>query len=119
MTRIENSVEINASPDKVWQYIWDLNNLPNYMPIGDVEIKEATDDFIKVCHMSLRRVAPQDVAQQECHNSCSFPSTLSGSGGHSQRWGLHPGPPQRPPAAREPVGYRPLHVAGRRPRGGG
>ena len=50
MTRIENSVEINASPDKVWQYIWDVNNLPNYLPISDVEILEATDNLVKLSH---------------------------------------------------------------------
>lgn len=50
MTRIENSIEINASPDKVWQYIWDANNLPNYLPISGVEILETTDTLVKLRH---------------------------------------------------------------------
>jgi len=50
MTRIENAIEISASPQKVWQYIWELKNLPNYLPISDVEIVEATDDIAKLCH---------------------------------------------------------------------
>ena len=50
MTKIENSIKIGASPSKVWQYIWELGNLPNYMPISDVEILEAKDDVVELCH---------------------------------------------------------------------
>ena len=50
MTRIENNIEINASPQQVWKYIWKLKNLPNYLPLSDVEILEATDDVVKLCH---------------------------------------------------------------------
>ena len=50
MTTIENAIEIGASPPQVWQYIWELKNLPNYLPITDVEIIEATDDIVKLRH---------------------------------------------------------------------
>ena len=50
MTRIENSVAINAGPAQVWQYIWDLNNLPNYLPISDVQIVATKDDVVELCH---------------------------------------------------------------------
>jgi uncharacterized membrane protein len=50
MTRIENSIEIGVSPQQVWQYIWQPNNLPNYLPISDVKVLDAKDDFVELSH---------------------------------------------------------------------
>jgi len=46
MTRIENITEISAEPKQVWQYIWELNNLPSYLPISDVKILDLKDNII-------------------------------------------------------------------------
>lgn len=50
MTRIEDSREINAAPERVSQYMWDVNNLPNYLPISDVKILERTEDLVRLRH---------------------------------------------------------------------
>ena len=50
MTRIENSIEIEASPEEIGEYLWDVNNLPKYLPISDVEIMETTENLLKVRH---------------------------------------------------------------------
>ncbi len=50
MTRIEDSTEINAPPEKVGQYMWNVNNLRNYLPISDVEILERTEDLVRLRH---------------------------------------------------------------------
>jgi uncharacterized membrane protein len=62
MTRIESTIEISASPQKVWQYVWELKNLPNYLPISDVEIIEATDDIVKLCHTFTAAGRTMDLA---------------------------------------------------------
>ncbi len=50
MTRIEDSKEINAPPEKVSQYMWNVNNLRNYLPISDVEILERGENVVKLHH---------------------------------------------------------------------
>jgi len=50
MTRIEDSKEINVTPERVSQYMWDVNNLPNYLPISDVKILERTEDLVRLRH---------------------------------------------------------------------
>jgi len=50
MTRIEGSREINAPPEKVSQYMWNVNNLRNYLPISDVEILERGENVVKLRH---------------------------------------------------------------------
>lgn len=50
MTRIEDSKEINVAPERVSQYMWDVNNLPNYLPISDVKILERTEDLVRLRH---------------------------------------------------------------------
>lgn len=50
MTRIEDSREINAPPEKVSQYMWNVNNLRNYLPISDVEILERGENVVKLRH---------------------------------------------------------------------
>ena len=50
MTRIMESVEIKAARRQVSQYIWDVNNLPNYLPVSKVEILESGENRTKVRH---------------------------------------------------------------------
>jgi len=50
MTRMEGSVEINATPEKVGQYLWDVNNLPNYLPISEVKVLTRNKDAVRVRH---------------------------------------------------------------------
>jgi len=50
MTRVENSTSIRASTEEIGQYIWDVNKLPSYMPISDVEVLDSREDFVKIRH---------------------------------------------------------------------
>lgn len=50
MKRIENSTEVGTTPENVSKYIWDVNNLPNYLPMSDVKVFEKREDFIRVGH---------------------------------------------------------------------
>ena len=50
MKRIKNSTEIGAAPENISKYIWDVNNLPNYLPMSDVKVFEKREDYIRVGH---------------------------------------------------------------------
>ena len=50
MKRIENSTEIGTTPENVSKYIWDVSNLPNYLPMSDVKVFEKREDYIRVGH---------------------------------------------------------------------
>lgn len=50
ITRIEDSVEINTAPEKVSQYLWNVNNLPNHLPISDIRILERRKKVIRFRH---------------------------------------------------------------------
>ena len=50
MTRIMESVEIAAMPTMVARYLWDANNIPNYLPASYVEILETGENRVKVRH---------------------------------------------------------------------
>lgn len=50
MTRIEDSVEMDVTPEKVSQYLWDVNNLPNHLPISDVEMLEEGEEVMRFRH---------------------------------------------------------------------
>jgi len=50
MTRIEDSVEINATPEKVGQYLWDVKNLPKYLPISEVKVLQRNKELTRLRH---------------------------------------------------------------------
>lgn len=50
MKRIENSTEVGTAPENVSKYIWNVNNLPNYLPMSDVRVFEKREDYIRVGH---------------------------------------------------------------------
>ena len=50
MTRIEGTTEIKADPERVSQYLMEVNNLPHYLPISDIQMIEATDEGAKFRH---------------------------------------------------------------------
>ncbi|TKJ43211.1 hypothetical protein CEE35_09050 [Candidatus Aerophobetes bacterium Ae_b3b] len=50
MTRIEDSVDINVAPEKVSQYLWNASNLPNHLPISDIEMLEESKEVVKFRH---------------------------------------------------------------------
>lgn len=65
MTRIEDSKEINAAPERVFQYMWDVNNLPNYLPISDVEILERTEDLVRLRHKFIAAGRTMDLVCEQ------------------------------------------------------
>ena len=50
MPRIENSTEIGTNPERVSEYLWDANNLPNYLPMSDIWVMERKEDFVRLSH---------------------------------------------------------------------
>ena len=50
MTRIEDSREIKADPERLSQYLMEANNLPHYLPISDIQILETTGEGAKFRH---------------------------------------------------------------------
>jgi len=50
MTRIEDSMDINLAPMKVSGYLWNANNLPNYLPISDIEMLEEGKEVVRFRH---------------------------------------------------------------------
>jgi len=50
MTRIEDSMDIKLAPEKVSGYLWDANNLPNYLPISDIEMLEDGKKVVRFRH---------------------------------------------------------------------
>ena len=50
MTRTEDSREIKADPEKLSQYLMEVDNLPHYLPISDVQVLETTDEGAKFRH---------------------------------------------------------------------
>ena len=50
MPRIENLAEISNTPENVIKYLWDVHNLPNYLPISKVKVLEKKEDHIRVSH---------------------------------------------------------------------
>jgi len=50
MTRIEDSIDINVAPEKVSQYLWNASNLPNHLPISDIEMLEESKEVVKFRH---------------------------------------------------------------------
>jgi ribosome-associated toxin RatA of RatAB toxin-antitoxin module len=50
MPRIENSAEIGNTPENVSKYIWDVKNLPNYLPMSDVKVLEKRENYIRLSH---------------------------------------------------------------------
>ena len=47
MTRIEDSIEIKTDHEKLSQYLMDPKNLPDYLPISDIQMLETTEDSAK------------------------------------------------------------------------
>lgn len=50
MPRIENTAEINNAPENVFNYLWNVNNLPNYLPISKVKLLEKREGHIRISH---------------------------------------------------------------------
>ena len=50
MPRIENAVEIGNTPENVCNYLWDVHNLPNYLPISEVKVLEKREGHIRLSH---------------------------------------------------------------------
>jgi uncharacterized membrane protein len=50
MTKIEDSIEIKADPERMSQYLMDVNNLPSYFPISDIEVLEGKEEATKFRH---------------------------------------------------------------------
>lgn len=50
MPRIKNSAEIGNTPENISKYIWDVKNLPNYLPMSDVKVLERREHYIRVSH---------------------------------------------------------------------
>ncbi|HEY40880.1 MAG TPA: SRPBCC family protein [Dehalococcoidia bacterium] len=50
MHKIENSAEINNAPETVIKYLWNVNNLPNYLPISKVKVLEKREGHIRLSH---------------------------------------------------------------------
>lgn len=50
MTKIEDSIEIEVTPEKLSGYLMDVDNLPSYLPISDVQVLESGDDRTKFRH---------------------------------------------------------------------
>lgn len=50
MTSLMEMTEIRARPRVVSEYIWDANNLPNYLPVSRVEVLEKSETRVKVRH---------------------------------------------------------------------
>jgi ribosome-associated toxin RatA of RatAB toxin-antitoxin module len=50
VTKIQNSAEIGTTPENVSKYLWDVKNLPNYLPMSKVRVLEKRGDYIKLGH---------------------------------------------------------------------
>ena len=61
MTRLESSAEIGNTPENVGKYIWDVKNLPNYLPISDVRVLEKRENFIKLKHKMTAAKMPMNL----------------------------------------------------------
>jgi len=48
--KIQYSIQMNVSAEKVSQYTSDVNNLPNYLPISDVEVLEKSKEVVTLRH---------------------------------------------------------------------
>ena len=48
MARLMESIEINAPSREVCQYLWEADNLPDYLPASRVEILEGTEKRVKL-----------------------------------------------------------------------
>ena len=48
--RVEDSININATPEKVSQYMWNVSNLPSYIPVSDVKILESGGNIMRLRH---------------------------------------------------------------------
>jgi uncharacterized membrane protein len=50
MARMQDSIDISAPAGKVARYIWDPNNLPNYLPVTRVEVLARESDRVEIRH---------------------------------------------------------------------
>jgi ribosome-associated toxin RatA of RatAB toxin-antitoxin module len=50
MPRVTQYVEISAPPRVVFNYLWDVSNLPSYFPTSNVEILEQSETRARVRH---------------------------------------------------------------------
>jgi uncharacterized membrane protein len=50
MTKIEDSIKISAAPNKIVEYLWNVNNLPNHLPISDIKVLDESEKAIKFHH---------------------------------------------------------------------
>jgi ribosome-associated toxin RatA of RatAB toxin-antitoxin module len=44
------SIQVKAPPRKVREYIWNAHNLPNYMPVSDMQVLEAAERHAKLSY---------------------------------------------------------------------
>ena len=50
MTRIMESIEIGTTPARIARYLWNAENLPNYLPVTRVHVLETGDRRAKARH---------------------------------------------------------------------
>ena len=50
MPRVTQTIEISAPPRVVFNYLWDVANLPDYFPTSQVEVLESSERRVKVRH---------------------------------------------------------------------
>jgi len=48
--RVEDSININATPERVSQYMWNVSNLSSYIPVSDVKILESGRNIMRLRH---------------------------------------------------------------------
>jgi len=66
MTRIMETVDVSVKPRRVCDYMWDLSNLPNYMPVSDVEVVESEAQRAEVhCTLDIDGETSRIVSEEE------------------------------------------------------
>jgi len=66
MTRIMETVDVSVKPRRVCGFMWDLSNLPTYMPVSDVEVIKSDSRRAEVrCTLTIEGEPSRIVSEEE------------------------------------------------------